>query len=228
MNRFKALALIAMVMLLVGFSTTPGIAESERAAQTPVPIKDQPKWGYLWGIIHESFKNHTPPLNPSCAIIFIGLTKDESVSFQRTFDSIGKEMQFRKVAKDFSTYSGGPLANYITDHIGFFVRSSPTSEIKSQRDWECSFRTDSGDHTNVPSSFDFNTAISSWTTNSSLILDGGTKTWAPYTGCIRMLVYDNQYTAKAFRDVVSSLEREIRKQWTNRSVEVFVSDGSIK
>jgi hypothetical protein len=230
--KFKTLSIFGLVVLAIGLSTMPGVAQSQWYGLGPVSIKHQAQWGELGKILHEDFECHNPPLNPSRAALFIGLTKEESVSFQRTFASLSKGLQIHAPQNHFFWQHEGPPAypaNYINDHIGFFVRSLPTTEIQTQiKKWQSSTESSSGHQEKSTAVFGFDTSMSLWTTNSSLILDGGNKTEAPYTGCIQMVGYDNQYSAKSFREFVSSLEREVMKQWTNRSVEVFVSEGSVK
>jgi hypothetical protein len=114
----------------------------------------------------------------------------------------------------------------MSDHVAFFAFPQPTPEV-IQLHARCSPSTKE----QALESGEWQMAFWErcfWSTNASHLSDGGHEVEAPYTGCFHMVVYDNQYGAKAFRDLVSSLECEIRRHWTNRSVEVFVSDGNIQ
>jgi hypothetical protein len=182
----------------------------------PVLGKDKLAYGDFYAFQYEGA--------PWCCI-YVGLTTNESASFTDAFTHFADSYGIHKVVKQYMSYSGQGCANYMSDHVAFFVYPVPTKDIidiydrsDSARQREQSLETGQWD-------FAFHEYIF-WPTNASRITDGGREFLAPYTGRIHMVSYDMQYSVKDFKTLAESLQSAIRSNWPGRGVEAFIYEGN--
>ena len=201
----RAFFLMLLMLALVG------VACDQR---TPLSPKDKLARGDIY-----SFQNQGAPF----CFIYIGLNTNEASHFTAAFTNFAANFGIHKVTKYYRAYSGGPLANYMSDHVAFFVFSIPTTYVVDRYNSHASSREqflESGDWKSGLSTHCF------WPTNASRITKDGHDGLAPYTGCIFMVSYDNQYSSNAFKSLERSVEAAAQTNWPNRAVEAFIYENN--
>ena len=189
------------------------------------PLSDSEKLarGDFYATLSQSFHVTTPPYKqPPFCCIYIGLATNETSSFESRFANFAKPYGIRKITKHYQTYSGGPLANYMNDHIAFFVFSVETSYLSDRRN-----RADTTMREQAQNG-DWRLAILAdclWPTNTSRINDGKTGSLAPHTGCIKMVSYDSQYPTNDFKNLAESLRNAAQTNWPSRPIEAIIYNG---
>jgi hypothetical protein len=169
---------------------------------------------------------------PFCCV-YVGLTTNEASSlttngassFENTFTHLTGSYDIHKVTKHYRTYSGGPLAGFMSGHVAFFVFSIPTTDVTSRHDSDDSLAIEQAEAGEYELAF-WDYCL--WPTNASRISDGGHDLLAPYTGCIYMVSYDNQYPQNDFKKLAESLKNAVQTNWPDRAVEAFVYEGHKK
>jgi hypothetical protein len=160
---------------------------------------------------------------PFCCI-YVGLNTNEAGHFSATFTNIAAHFGIHKVTKHYMAYSGGPLANYMSDHVAFFVYSVPTTYVVDRYN-----SLDSATREQFLEMGDWKAAFQlhyCWPTNASRITIDGHDELASNTGCIFMVSYDNQYPSNAFKVLTLSIEDAVRINWPNRAVEAFIYESN--
>jgi hypothetical protein len=182
--------------------------------------KERLEYGDFYSYKYHSF---TPDYQgaPFCCI-YVGLTTNEASSFENTFTHLTVGYDIHKVTKHYRTYSGGPRAGFMSGHVAFFVFSVLTTDIISRHvsaDSSAIEQAEAGEY--ELAFWDY----CLWPTNASHISAGGHDLLAPYTGCIHMVSYDNQYSQNDFRKLAESLKNAVQTNWPDRVVEAFVYEG---
>jgi hypothetical protein len=181
--------------------------------------KDKLEYGDFYSFKYHSFEPDYQGA-PFCCI-YVGLTTNEASFFKDTFAHLTEKYDIQKVTKHYRTYSGGPLAGFMSGHVAFFVFSTPTTDV-IHHDNYYSLKREQAE------AGDFQLAFWEyclWPTNASRITDGGYNLLAPYTGCINLVSYDKQYPQNDFKILAESLENAVQTNWPDRVVEAFIYEG---
>jgi len=183
------------------------------------------KRGDIYSVQNQSFHSSVAPYRqPPFCCIYVGLTTNEANHFEADFQNLANGHDIHKVTKYYPVYSGGPLANYMSDSVAFFVFpietpylidrhnkfADPAAIEQAQNgDWRMAFW------------FDV-----LWPTNASNINESGHDSLAPYTGRIQMVSYDSQYSTNDFKALAESIESAARKNWPGRKIGKIIFYGS--
>ena len=115
-----------------------------------------------------------------------------------------------KRCKIYLAYSGPPTAKYTGEHIAIFIRSEETTYCVALHK-----RGFAGGKL-----FD----ITHWPTNGSRVTLNGHSVQMPFTGFISVSPFGTNYSVEEFRRVSDGLAATLRLTFTNRSIDIFMSD----
>lgn len=203
----------SLILAILGF-----IYEISGCSHRPVMGRDNLKYGNFYPFRYQGA--------PFCCV-YVGLDFNEKDSFWAFFANFAQTNSIHQVTKHYMSYSGEPLANYMGDHIAVFVDSVATTQItEAQGKMDPALKKQFMEQTLETGEFDFVFWwYCFWPTNTSRIRNGDSNMLASYTGSIKMVSFDRQYSPKEFTALAVSLTNALQKLWPNHTVEAFIYEG---